>query len=641
MNKENETSLSVKFRSANATASETVLIERVKHLSTGTEIHLQGGTTIVIRPFLYLSQGDKLEFAPSIQQFEQVNKLILEKATGSERKVKIYPPYSKSEIVCVAPHRFEVVFRERISGKDWQSAKLLEQFHYRGKGLNKIVGRRTVLLADSGQHGIIGYGVLAATVAAAKPRFALFDTNFGKQMRSKLINQIVRIPRIVVHPEFRGLGLGTLIAKHLVQYASEYWDIRGYAPIAVEVIASMTDYHHFFEKAGFVNAGYTLGYKNGIIPEYGKGSWEPRPNYRSYDFFENQKPKPYLIYPLDEEVRGKMREKNLLQPVMKGLLHRVVQPVGPITFVNLSITYKANNGLTSRAEEIKDAFGVDATQLFSPVIRDFSFTIDSGDVVLFTGASGSGKSTLVKFLTRHSEQVTSLMDIQGEARGVDHIQVATLDTNWDNSLPLIDQIGKSTKEAIALLNGVGLAEAHLYLKRPCQISDGQRYRFAVARLCDSKKPLWVADDFASTLDPVTAAIVAKGLRKISWKLGSTLVLAAPHAEHFVDSLFPNKLVHLRWGGFALVYSLRLVCEIVDSITRIKVSNMCRHELSNVTIGGMSGTGEIEKLKVIPTLEPNTYELVEIAASGLQQFAALVVNTDQKVGDVIYIGSTGQ
>ncbi len=69
--------------------------------------------------------------------------------------------------------------------------------------------------------------------------------------------------------------------------------------------------------------------------------------------------------------------------------------------------------------------------------------------------------------------------------------------------------------------------------------------------------------------------------------------------------------------------------------------MCRHELSNVTIGGMSSTGEIEKLKVIPTLEPNTYELVEIAASGLQQFAALVVNTDQKVGDIIYIGSTGQ
>ncbi len=151
------------------------------------------------------------------------------------------------------------------------------------------------------------------------------------------------------------------------------------------------------------------------------------------------------------------------------------------------------------------------------------------------GATGE-KRTLVKFLTRHSEQVTSLMDIQGEARGVDHTQVATLDTNWDNSLPLIDQIGKSTREAIALLNGVGLAEAHLYLKRPCQISDGQRYHFAVARLCDSKKPLWVADDFASTLDPVTAAIVAKGLRKISWKLGSTLVLAAPHAEHFVDSL---------------------------------------------------------------------------------------------------------
>lgn len=96
----------------------------------------------------------------------------------------------------------------------------------------------------------------------------------------------------------------------------------------------------------------------------------------------------------------------------------------------------------------------------------------------------------------------------------------------------------------------------------------------------------------------------------------------------MDSLFPNKLVHLRWGGFALVYSLRLVYEIVDSIARIKVSNMCRHELSNVTIGGMSDTGEIERLRVLSTLEPDTYELVEIPASALQQFAALVVNTHQ-------------
>ena len=33
-----------------------------------------------------------------------------------------------------------------------------------------------------------------------------------------------------------------------------------------------------------------------------------------------------------------------------------------------------------------------------PVISDFSFTIDSGDIVVLTGRSGTGKTTLMRIL---------------------------------------------------------------------------------------------------------------------------------------------------------------------------------------------------------------------------------------------------
>src|SRR5207253_350430 len=162
----------------------------------------------------------------------------------------------------------------------------------------------------------------------ARPRFQLFETNFTQQMRTGLINRIARIPRIVVHPEFRGMGLGVLMAQHLVRYAEKHWDINGYKPILVEVIAKMTDYHRFFEKAGFVRLGDTEGYDEGIIPQYGNGTWEKRKNFKRFDFTKNQKGKPYLVWPLVDRVRQRVALTQT--PEAKSpTLERLVKPASP------------------------------------------------------------------------------------------------------------------------------------------------------------------------------------------------------------------------------------------------------------------------------------------------------------------------
>lgn len=616
---------------------ETFRVDSVRSTGNYTSVKFENGYKVDLRPFIYIKTGDILEFIPSIEAFEEVNKIIIEKSTGLTRKIKIHPPYCKTETVCVSPHCFKVTFQERRSGKDWESARFLEQFHYRGKGLNRLVGRRTVLIVESNMHGIIGYGVLSATVAAAKPRFALFHTNFKEQMQTKLINQIVRIPRVVIHPEFRGMGLGALTAKHLVQYVKDYWDINGYTPILVEVIASMTDYHRFFESAGFLKFGHTLGYEKGIIPEYGVGSWKPRPNHGQYDFFKNQKSKPYLIYPLNENILSMLMEGNPTKLQSRQVLSREVRLSEPIHFTQISIEYKANDGLTPRAAEIKEAFGVDATQMYSPVLTQFSLRIDPGDVVMLTGASGSGKSTIIKLLTQNLEELNAEMNIRGEPPKLDPSKVANLTANWNEELPLIDQVGECTRDAIALLNVVGLAEAHLYLKRPSQISDGQRYRFAVAQLCNSGEPVWVADEFASTLDPLTAAIVAKGLRKSAWKFGATVVLAAPHISHFVDSLLPNKIVWLRWGGFAKTLSVRLIYEQLENGLKVQVGNTCAYDLTSVAIGGINETGEVETLKTIGTLASNHISSpFQLKWDAIERFSAIVAQTNEQVGDIVYL-----
>ena len=168
------------------------------------------------------------------------------------------------------------------------------------------------------------------------------------------------------------------------------------------------------------------------------------------------------------------------------------------------MSYKTNNWSTERASEVRQVFDVDGKQISSEISRSSPDDKSRGSI-LMTGASGSGKSTLVKLLTHPLTLLLEDMEITGRGAVYRSWQVAALSQDWNDSLPLVDQIGRSAKEAISSIEWCGLAEAHLYLKRPCDISEGQRYRFALARLCDSSKPLWIGDEFASSLDARTAA----------------------------------------------------------------------------------------------------------------------------------------
>lgn len=614
------------------------IIKKVKSNGNYTLLKLDGEKEIKLRPFIYVKQDDILEFIPCIDDYKEIYKIFEDKSTKEPKKIKIYPPYEKKELIYLPPHKFEIIIRERINAKDWNKIKELEKYHYRGKGLNKIVGRRTVLIAEIKDIGIIGFGVLSASVAACAPRFKLLNTNFTRQMKEGLINRIVRIPRIVIHPEFRGLGIGTLMAKHLVRYASEYWDINHYTPILVEVIAAMTEYHKFFEKAGFKKIGYTTGYKGrAIIPKYGNGSFSER-EFSRYEFMQNQKQKPYLVYPLNEEIRQRIGSNFLRRT---SFVFKNPKLKRPIKFEIFSLKYKIRNGFTRRTRIIKEAFGVDSRHAFSPVIEDFSLSIEPGDVVLITGASGSGKSTILKLLTLPKSLLNPILDWKGKFSQIKKEKIEILNAkNFDNSLPIIEQIrkGKDIREAIELLNSVGLTEAFLYIKTPKQLSEGQKYRLAVAKLADSEKPIWIADEFVSTLNPEMAAIVAKGIRKIAYKYGATLITAASHISFFVESLIPNKIVMLSWKNKPKIYSIKASLSIAsEEECSIFISNNGQLPLSNLRIGFIKENGEYQIIDNIQYLAPGETinKFIKVEFLKLSNIYALALKTDQNVGEIFY------
>jgi ABC-type lipoprotein export system ATPase subunit/GNAT superfamily N-acetyltransferase len=197
-----------------------------------------------------------------------------------------------------------------------------------------------------------------------------------------------------------------------------------------------------------------------------------------------------------------------------------------------NITYETATQTTPRTTAVAEAFGlgVDETQKFT-LYDNVKLKIGPKDVVYITGDSGSGKSVLLRAFKQ---------DLGEEAIDMASVQP-------DLGKPIIDTVGKDFSEALELLSKAGLNDAFLFVRRFGELSDGQKYRFKIAKLMESCKQWWFADEFCSVLDRDVAKIVAFNLQKVARLLGKAVVVATSHGDLFGD-LRPSVHVHKRFGG---------------------------------------------------------------------------------------------
>lgn len=186
---------------------------------------------------------------------------------------------------------------------------------------------------------------------------------------------------------------------------------------------------------------------------------------------------------------------------------------------------------TDRVLEIAEAFGLGLDDKEFVVFDAQPIDIAQGDIVYVTGQSGAGKSTVLRELRA-----------QMEASG---LAVADIDAIELKDCPLIDQIGATTTEALNFLSIAGLNDAYLFIRKPAELSDGQRYRFRLAKVIESGARVWFADEFLAVLDRTTAKVLAFNLQKIARKAGATLVVATTHTD-MVDDLAPDLYIEKRY-----------------------------------------------------------------------------------------------
>lgn len=184
-----------------------------------------------------------------------------------------------------------------------------------------------------------------------------------------------------------------------------------------------------------------------------------------------------------------------------------------------------------RILEVAEAFGIGLDDKEFVVFDNLQLEVRPGDVVYITGQSGAGKSLLLRELEHQ-------MGERGKT-------VVNLDKIELQDIPLIDQIGKDTNDAIRILSAAGINDAYLYARTPSQLSDGQRYRFRLAKAIETGADVWVADEFLAVLDRVAAKVIAFSLQKVARAAGATVVVATTHTD-MVEDLAPDLYINKRF-----------------------------------------------------------------------------------------------
>lgn len=181
--------------------------------------------------------------------------------------------------------------------------------------------------------------------------------------------------------------------------------------------------------------------------------------------------------------------------------------------------------------EVAESFGLGLDDKEFVVFDNQEVDVIQGDVVYITGQSGSGKSILLK-------ELAIAMKESG-------LTVTDIDKTELLDVAIIRQIGKSMKEGIDFMQLTGVNDANIWLRKPSELSDGQRYRFKLAKAIESGAKVWIADEFLAVLDRVTAVAVAYNMQKIARKIGATLIVATTHKD-MVDDLQPSVFIEKRY-----------------------------------------------------------------------------------------------
>jgi ABC-type ATPase with predicted acetyltransferase domain len=111
---------------------------------------------------------------------------------------------------------------------------------------------------------------------------------------------------------------------------------------------------------------------------------------------------------------------------------------------------------------------------------------------------------------------------------------------------VINSVGNSQEEAMALLGVVGLSEAFIMLRKYKELSEGQKYRYKLAKMIALDGDSYFIDEFGATLDREMAKVLAFCLQKWARRNNKMVVAATTHKD-LIEDFNPSILLDKKFG----------------------------------------------------------------------------------------------
>ncbi len=199
------------------------------------------------------------------------------------------------------------------------------------------------------------------------------------------------------------------------------------------------------------------------------------------------------------------------------------------------------------------------------ILREVSFTLQTGHTKVFLGASGAGKSTILRLIVGllrpdggrvfvNGEQTDTMTEDQLMAVRADLGMVFQEGALFD-SLTVRENVGyklfeelrwprdKANQRVEEVLGFIGLSE---YIDRmPSELSGGQRRRVAIARAMAAKPRILLYDEATTGLDPITALTVDREIVKLRDLEGVSSILVTHQLR---DAFFVAEHTAVRRDG---------------------------------------------------------------------------------------------
>ena len=577
-------------------------------------LDMECGESLIARRFIPVSRGAKLTRIHDA--------LLVRLKDGTDLQVS--PPWKNSMIFHVGDVEIPIEIKEIESEVELDGFLRLTKYHYRGA---KGAGRTVPLVVTASRDdlpNVLGFIELATSFLVNSPRKRILDTVFADAERGigwqrwdgvtsrKWINSIARISRCVVFPEFRGLGLSSLLVKSAIKYARDRWHMAGIRPVFLEITADMLRYWPFVQTADFKYVGDTEG--NGHraakdmrylirkaavssgrgqdgMPKGGGGilslqrsraehlrkvvqstglslenvidHLRTSPDKLSDDEWvllhtAYRRPKPTYLRGLTDSAQRFLVKRTAIATSKLDNVNgrresaRVGKSECLLDVNGLTISVRARPVSSRRSRRVQEAFGIVSKEIDLAVIESLDVAIHRGEIILVSGPSGSGKSLLLKAIQALARSRISLEDapnvIIDGVANGELVSIGYPKACHPDVAPIDAMESQSLESALELMAVAGLAEPQVLIRPARTLSLGQRYRLSLALGISDDMNLFLVDEFCESLDQFTAVAVARHLRREVSQRAIGAVVATSRPGPIMSSLKADKTLILSSDG---------------------------------------------------------------------------------------------